>query len=76
MLYLMLGGKEPARAKATCCKDRDAAMDEWKCKTKIKNECIGEKVGITPIEEKLAESHLRCWFGHVRRRPTEAPNPQ
>jgi hypothetical protein len=39
---------------------------------RIRNECIREKVGVAPIEEKMVESRLR-WFGHVRRRPLEAP---
>ena len=39
---------------------------------KIRNECIRKKVGVAPIDEKITESRLR-WFGHVRRRPTEAP---
>ena len=39
---------------------------------RIRNECIREKVGVAPIVEKMVESRLR-WFGHVRRRPEEAP---
>ena len=33
---------------------------------------IREKVGVAPIEEKLVQHRLR-WFGHVQRRPPEAP---
>ena len=37
---------------------------------KIRNECIREKVGVTPIIEKMVESHLR-WFGHVWKKLVE-----
>lgn len=30
------------------------------------NECIKEKVGVTPIKEEMVESRLK-WFSHVRR---------
>ena len=30
------------------------------------------KIGVASIEEKMRENRLR-WFGHVRRRPTDAP---
>ena len=33
---------------------------------------IRDRVGVTPIEEKLVQHRLR-WFGHVQRRPPEAP---
>ena len=39
---------------------------------RIRNECIREKIGVAPIEEKMVKSRLR-WFGHVKRRPIEAP---
>ncbi|XP_058009298.1 uncharacterized protein LOC131183163 [Hevea brasiliensis] len=39
---------------------------------KVRNESIREKVGVVPIEDKLREGRLR-WFGHVKRRHTEAP---
>ena len=46
----------------------------WMCgntrRDKVRNEDIRTKIGVTPIEEKR-ENHLR-WFGHVRRRPTDA----
>ena len=41
-------------------------------KDRIRNDCIREKVGVAPIVEKLVETRLR-WFGHVQRRPLEAP---
>ena len=33
----------------------------------IENDTIRERVGVTPIVEKLVENRLR-WFGHVERR--------
>jgi len=38
---------------------------------KVRNEDIRSKIGVTPIEEKMRENHLR-WFDHVRRRPADA----
>ena len=39
---------------------------------KIRNGCIREKVRVASIVEKIVESRHR-WFGHVNRRPVEAP---
>src|SRR6185503_21270916 len=36
------------------------------------NEVIRDRVRVAPIEEKLTQYRLR-WFGHVQRRPPEAP---
>ena len=36
------------------------------------NPMHGLKVGVAPIEEKLVQHRLR-WFGHIQRRPPEAP---
>ena len=33
---------------------------------RIRNAMIRERVGFTPIEDKLKETRLR-WFGHVKR---------
>ena len=41
-------------------------------KDRIRNDDIRQKVGVAPIIEKLVETRLR-WFGHVQRRPLEAP---
>ena len=41
-------------------------------KDKLQNDCIGEKVGVEPIEKMMTETRLR-WFGHVQRRPLGAP---
>ncbi|RWR94899.1 ataxia telangiectasia mutated family protein [Cinnamomum micranthum f. kanehirae] len=51
-------------------------MLRWMCgitrRDRIRNEEIWGKVGIAPIGDKMRENRLK-WFGHVRRRPTEAP---
>ncbi|KAM2298110.1 hypothetical protein ACFXTI_000109 [Malus domestica] len=48
----------------------------WMCghtlKDKIRNEDIRGKVGVAKIEGKMRENQLR-WFGHVQRRPIDAP---
>ena len=48
----------------------------WFCRhtrrDRVRNEVIRERVGVSPIEEKLTQYQLR-WFGHVQRRPPEAP---
>jgi hypothetical protein len=51
-------------------------MLRWICghtrKDRIKNDNIRDKLGITPIQEKLVQHRLR-WFGHIQQRPPEAP---
>ncbi|KAL6507200.1 hypothetical protein OROHE_022099 [Orobanche hederae] len=51
-------------------------MLRWMCdhtkKDRLKNEVIREKVRVASIEDKMMENRLR-WFGHVRRRPVDAP---
>ena len=51
-------------------------MLRWFCghtrRDRVRNEAIRERVGVAPIEEKLTQHQLR-WFGHVQRRPPEAP---
>ena len=37
----------------------------------MRNEDIRTKIGVISIEEKMRENRLR-WFGHVRRRLTDA----
>ena len=39
---------------------------------KVRNEDIRSLVGVALIEDKMRENRLR-WFGHIRRRPTDAP---
>ncbi|XP_070033091.1 uncharacterized protein [Nicotiana tomentosiformis] len=38
---------------------------------RIRNTVIRDKVGVTPIEDKIREARL-MWFGHVSRRSTDA----
>jgi hypothetical protein len=39
---------------------------------RVRNDDIRDRLGVGPIEEKLIQHRLR-WFGHVHRRPLEAP---
>ncbi|PHU16046.1 hypothetical protein BC332_17251 [Capsicum chinense] len=39
---------------------------------RVRNETIREKVGVTPVENKMREVQLR-WFGHMMRRGMDAP---
>ncbi|WVZ78511.1 hypothetical protein U9M48_026213 [Paspalum notatum var. saurae] len=39
---------------------------------RVRNDEIRDRLGVAPIEEKLVQHRLR-WFGHVQRRPPEAP---
>ena len=39
---------------------------------KVRSEDIRSLVGVAPIEDKMREYRLR-WFGHVERRPIDAP---
>ena len=51
-------------------------MLRWFCghtrRDRVRNEIIRERVGVALIEEKLTQYRLR-WFGHIQRRPPEAP---
>jgi hypothetical protein len=51
-------------------------MLRWICghtrMDRVRNDDIRDRLGVTPIEEKLVQHRLR-WFGHVQRRPSEAP---
>ena len=48
----------------------------WMCDhtilDKIRNEVIRGKIGVTSTEDKIIETRL-CWFGHIKRRNTDAP---
>jgi hypothetical protein len=39
---------------------------------RVRNDDIHERPGVAPIEKKLVRYRLR-WFGHIQRRPVEAP---
>jgi hypothetical protein len=49
-------------------------MLRWICshtrRDRIRNDDIRDKFGVTPIQEKLVQHHLR-WFGHIQRKPPE-----
>jgi hypothetical protein len=51
-------------------------MLRWICdhtrKDQIRNDDIRDKLGVAPIQKKLVQHRLR-WFGHIQRRPPEAP---
>jgi hypothetical protein len=51
-------------------------MLRWICghtrRDRARNDDIRERLGVTPVEEKLMQHRLR-WFGHMQRRPAEAP---
>ena len=51
-------------------------MLRWICShtrmDRIRNDDIRDCLGVAPIEEKLVQHRLR-WFGHVQKRPSEAP---
>jgi hypothetical protein len=51
-------------------------MLQWICghtrRDQVRNDDILERLGVTPVEEKLVQHRLR-WFGHIQRRPAEAP---
>jgi hypothetical protein len=54
----------------------EMSMLRWICghtrRDRVWNDDIRERVGVAPIEEKLMQHRLR-WFGHIQRRPGEAP---
>jgi hypothetical protein len=51
-------------------------MLRWICgqtrRDRVRNDDIRERLGVAPLEEKFVQHRLR-WFGHMQRRPTEAP---
>jgi hypothetical protein len=51
-------------------------MLRWICRhtrlDRMRNDDIRDRLEVASIEEKLIQHRLR-WFGHVHRRPTEAP---
>jgi hypothetical protein len=51
-------------------------MLRWICghtrRDRVRNDDIRERLGVAPVEEKLVQHRLR-WFGHIQRRPVEAP---
>jgi hypothetical protein len=51
-------------------------MLRWICgntrRDRVRNDDIREKLRVAPVEEKLVQHRLR-WFGHIQRRPADAP---
>jgi hypothetical protein len=51
-------------------------MLRWICdhtrRDRVRNDNIRKRLGVAPVEEKLMQHRLR-WFGHMQRRPAEAP---
>jgi hypothetical protein len=51
-------------------------MLRWICghtrRDRARNDDIRERLVVAPVEEKLVQHRLR-WFGHMQRRPVEAP---
>jgi hypothetical protein len=51
-------------------------MLRWICdntrRDRVRNDDIRERLGVTPVDEKLMQYRLR-WFEHIQRRPVEAP---
>ncbi|RCV26339.1 hypothetical protein SETIT_5G237700v2 [Setaria italica] len=54
----------------------EMCMLRWICghtrRDRVRNEDIRDRLGVAPIEEKLIQHRMR-WFGHVQRKPPEAP---
>ncbi len=50
-------------------------MLRWICdhtkRDRVQNDNMCERLGVTPVEEKLMQHRLR-WFGHIQWRLTEA----
>jgi hypothetical protein len=50
-------------------------MLRWICghtrRDRVRNDDMRERLGVAPVE-KLVQHRLR-WFGHIQRRPAEAP---
>jgi hypothetical protein len=51
-------------------------MLRWICghirRDRVRNDDIRERPGVAPVEEKFVQHRLR-WFGHMQRRPADAP---
>jgi hypothetical protein len=51
-------------------------MLRWICgnirRDRVRNYDIRKRLGVAPVEEKLVQ-HRLIWFGHIQRRPAEAP---
>jgi hypothetical protein len=74
----MLYGAEcwPTRRHVQQLSIAEMRMLRWICghirRDRVRNDDIRERLGMTPVEKKLVQHRLR-WFGHMQRRPAEAP---
>jgi hypothetical protein len=54
----------------------EMCMLRWICgntkKDRVQNDDIRERLGVTLVEKKVVQHRLR-WFGHIQRKPVEAP---
>jgi hypothetical protein len=54
----------------------EMCMLRWICDhtriDRVRNDDLCERLGVTPVEEKFVQYHLR-WFGHIQWRLAEAP---
>jgi hypothetical protein len=56
-----------------CRRDAYDVLDMWHTRLdRVRNDDIRDRLGVAPIQEKLIQHRLR-WFGHIHRRPPEAP---
>jgi hypothetical protein len=69
----MLAYKKTTCPTTECRENAYVALNLWPHKDgQVRNDDIRYRLGLAPIKEKLVHHWLR-WFGHVQKRPSEAP---